>query len=111
MYLSESLDLPAVFFRLGAGILHSIENATQFVPVGWSVFLVDRETRGGTQHGTPKLAASHRTFLEWHVEQALEARCLLKLGCEGIWSFGGGAPLGAPAVALMNVAVDLVFFV
>lgn len=34
LYLSESLDLPAVFFRLGAGILHSMEKATQFVPVG-----------------------------------------------------------------------------
>ena len=34
---------PAVFLRLGVGILHSIEKATQFV------------------HGTPKLAASHRT--------------------------------------------------
>ena len=33
-YLSESLDLPAVFFRLGAGILHSMEKATQLVPVG-----------------------------------------------------------------------------
>ena len=43
-YLSESLDLLAVFFRLGAGILHSIAKAVQLV------------------HGTPKLAASHRTF-------------------------------------------------
>lgn len=34
IYLSESLDLPIVFFRLGAGILHSMEKATQFVPVG-----------------------------------------------------------------------------
>ena len=34
LYLSESLDLLAVFFRLGAGILHSMEKATQFVPVG-----------------------------------------------------------------------------
>ena len=34
LYLSESLDLlPAVFFRLGAGILHSMEKATQFVPI------------------------------------------------------------------------------
>ena len=33
LYLSESLDLPAVFFRLGAGILHSMEKATQFVPL------------------------------------------------------------------------------
>lgn len=32
-YLSESLDLPAFFFRLGAGILHSIEKATQLVPI------------------------------------------------------------------------------
>ena len=37
IYLSESLDLPAVFFRLGAGILHSMEKATQFVPISWSV--------------------------------------------------------------------------
>ena len=43
-YLSESL-LPPVFFRLGVGILHSIEKATQFV------------------HGTPRLAASHRTYI------------------------------------------------
>lgn len=42
-YLSESLDFPCVFFLLGAGILHSMEKATQFV------------------HGTPKLAASQRT--------------------------------------------------
>lgn len=42
-YLSESLDLPCVFFLLGAGILHSMEKATQLV------------------HGTPKLAASQRT--------------------------------------------------
>ncbi len=35
----------AVFFRFGVGILHSIENAVQFV------------------HGTPKLAASHRTYI------------------------------------------------
>jgi hypothetical protein len=45
-YLSESFAFPAaVFFLLGVGILHSIENATQLV------------------HGTPKLAASHRTYL------------------------------------------------
>lgn len=35
----------AVFFRLGVGILHSMEKATQLV------------------HGTPKLAASHRTYI------------------------------------------------
>lgn len=45
-YLSESFALPVtVFFLFGVGILHSIENATQLV------------------HGTPKLAASHRTYL------------------------------------------------
>jgi hypothetical protein len=47
-YLSESLAFPAavdVFFRFGVGILHSIEKATQLV------------------HGTPKLAASHRTYV------------------------------------------------
>ena len=44
-YLSESFALPAaVFFRFGVGILHSMENATQFV------------------HGTPRLAASQRTY-------------------------------------------------
>jgi len=46
-YLSVSLTFPAepaVFFRFGTGILHSMENATQFV------------------HGTPRLAASHRTY-------------------------------------------------
>jgi hypothetical protein len=43
-YLSESFALAAVvFFRLGVGILHSMEKATQLV------------------HGTPKLAASQRT--------------------------------------------------
>jgi hypothetical protein len=46
-YLSESfcrvLTAPCVFFLFGVGILHSIPNATQFV------------------HGTPRLAASHRT--------------------------------------------------
>ena len=41
-YLSVSF-LDPVFFRFGVGILHSIENAVQFV------------------HGTPRLAASHRT--------------------------------------------------
>lgn len=41
-YLSDSF-LPDVFFLLGVGILQSIEKATQFV------------------HGTPRLAASHRT--------------------------------------------------
>ena len=43
-YLSESLPLPDVFFRLGVGILHSMLKATQFV------------------HGTPSEAASHRTY-------------------------------------------------
>ena len=42
-HLSVSF-FPPVFFRLGAGILHSIEKATQLV------------------HGTPKLAASQRTW-------------------------------------------------
>ena len=45
-HLSESFgcDPPVVvFFRLGVGMRHSIENATQLV------------------HGTPRLAASHRT--------------------------------------------------
>lgn len=41
--LSESLALPWAFFRLGAGIRHSMLKATQFV------------------HGTPRLAASQRT--------------------------------------------------
>ena len=41
-YASVSFLL-AVFLRFGVGILHSIEKATQLV------------------HGTPKLAASHRT--------------------------------------------------
>lgn len=41
-HLSDSF-FPPVFLRFGVGILHSIENATQFV------------------HGTPRLAASHRT--------------------------------------------------
>ena len=43
-YLSESLAFPCVFFLLGVGILHSMEKATQLV------------------HGTPKLAASQRTW-------------------------------------------------
>lgn len=43
-YLSVSF-LPAVFFRFGAGILHSMEKATQLV------------------HGTPRLAASQRTCI------------------------------------------------
>ena len=43
-YLSSSFTLePAVFLRLGTGILHSIEKATQLV------------------QGTPRAAASHRT--------------------------------------------------
>ena len=41
-HLSSSF-FPAVFFLFGAGILHSMEKATQFV------------------HGTPRLAASQRT--------------------------------------------------
>jgi hypothetical protein len=41
-YLSDSF-FPGVFLRLGVGILQSMEKATQFV------------------HGTPRLAASHRT--------------------------------------------------
>ena len=48
-YLSVSFAFPAappaVFFLFGTGILHSIENATQFV------------------HGTPRLAASHLTYV------------------------------------------------
>jgi hypothetical protein len=44
-YLSVSF-FPDVFLRLGVGILQSIENATQLV------------------HGTPRLAASHRTCKE-----------------------------------------------
>lgn len=43
-HLSESLDLPWAFFLFGAGILHSMEKATQLV------------------HGTPRLAASQRTY-------------------------------------------------
>lgn len=42
-YLSVSF-LPAVFLRFGVGILQSMEKATQLV------------------HGTPRLAASHRTY-------------------------------------------------
>ena len=49
-YLSESLDLPAVFFRLGAGILHSMEKATQFVPVAKSIYTARRDTLGKTAH-------------------------------------------------------------
>lgn len=47
MYLSESLVVEAVwvFFLLGVGILHSIWKATQLV------------------QGTPREAASQRTFL------------------------------------------------
>lgn len=41
-YLSDSF-FPDVFLRFGVGILQSIEKATQLV------------------HGTPRLAASHRT--------------------------------------------------
>ena len=84
-YLSESLDLPAVFFRLGAGILHSIEKATQFVPIGGSVSVawLTRFSEDSSQ-GTPNEAASHLTFRAWHVSQARDARCLLKLGCVGI---------------------------
>lgn len=43
-YLSLSADFDCVFFRFGAGILHSMEKATQFV------------------QGTPRLAASQRTY-------------------------------------------------
>lgn len=53
-YLSESRDLPCAFFLFGVGILHSMENATQLV------------------HGTPRLAASHRTWTQW------SDYCLLK---------------------------------
>lgn len=84
-YLSESLDLPAVFFRLGAGILHSMEKATQFVPVDRLVSMA--EVSGvfeDSSQGTPNEAASHLTFRAWHVSQARDARCLLKLGCVGI---------------------------
>lgn len=57
-YLSESFALPvAVFFLFGAGILHSIEKATQLV------------------HGTPKLAASHRTYVRC-VNDDLSSRLL-----------------------------------
>lgn len=42
-HLSVSLLLDCVFFRLGVGILHSMPKAVQLV------------------HGTPRLAASHRT--------------------------------------------------
>jgi hypothetical protein len=44
-YLSDSF-FPDVFLRFGVGILQSIEKATQLV------------------HGTPRLAASHRTCEE-----------------------------------------------
>lgn len=84
-YLSESLDLPAIFFRLGAGILHSMEKATQLVPVDWLVSIA--EVSGDfedSSQGTPNEAASHLTFRAWHVSQARDARCLLKLGCVGI---------------------------
>lgn len=48
--LASSLGFDVfVRFRLGTGIRHSIENATQFV------------------HGTPSEAASQRTLREWHV--------------------------------------------
>lgn len=40
----SSLSLFGFFFRFGVGILHSIPKATQLV------------------HGTPRLAASHRTY-------------------------------------------------
>jgi hypothetical protein len=40
----SSSFLSAVFFLFGVGILHSMPNAVQFV------------------HGTPRLAASHRTY-------------------------------------------------
>jgi hypothetical protein len=49
MYLSESLvcaPLFCAFFRLGVGMRHSIEKATQLV------------------HGTPRLAASQRTCID-----------------------------------------------
>lgn len=42
-YRLSSLALEEVFLRLGVGILHSMEKATQLV------------------HGTPRLAASQRT--------------------------------------------------
>lgn len=43
-HLSESFAFPCAFFLFGAGILHSMEKATQLV------------------HGTPRLAASQRTY-------------------------------------------------
>lgn len=71
--LLDSFCLEDVFFRLGEGILHSILKATQLV------------------QGTPRLAASQRTFRAWQVSQALEARCLLKLGAEApCWLVEGG---------------------
>lgn len=52
------------------------------------------------------------TFLEWQVSQALLARCLLKLGCPGVWECGaglteGGGPGAAALVIDDTVQVEL----
>lgn len=61
---------------------HSIWKATQLV------------------HGTPRLAASQRTFRAWQVSHAREARCLLKLSCpaEVDAAVLGAGGVGVPVV-------------
>jgi hypothetical protein len=59
-YLSVSFARACVFLRLGVGMRHSMEKAVQLV------------------HGTPRLAASHRTY-------AVVMRC----PCEGCWGARG----------------------
>ena len=55
-HLSESFDFDCAFFLFGAGILHSMENATQLV------------------HGTPRLAASQRTCVAMHQHHRRRSR-------------------------------------
>lgn len=67
--LSDSF-LPDVFLRLGVGILHSIWKATQFV------------------HGTPRLAASHRTWCcqSDRQSEAWSRAYLAGMACLRVWS-------------------------
>ena len=69
-HLSESFAFPCAFFLFGAGILHSMEKATQLV------------------HGTPRLAASHRTYWfvnadswdGWWAAEGTDLSCMAGLG-------------------------------
>lgn len=78
-YLSESLlfwldAVPCVFLRLGDGMRHSIWKATQLV------------------HGTPRLAASHRTY----------SRATAALDCDMACAHGRGASLYLAGMASLS---------